>query len=100
MTLRELRRRYIRIEDGYRVARSRGDACVFFRRGECAVYAVRPVPCRTWPFWPEVMSRSDWAKEVLGFCPGAGKGRLHFGDAIREALRMKRAHDRDLEEDR
>ncbi len=99
-TLRDLRRRYIRIQDGYRVARARGDGCIFLSDGECSIYDVRPVPCRTWPFWPELLRRAAWERDVLSFCPGAGIGELHSPSEVRRALRLKRSHDRELEADR
>lgn len=51
------------------------DDCMFLKDGKsCGVYAARPGQCRTWPFWPEVMSAKAWSREVASFCPGVGKG--------------------------
>lgn len=50
--------------------------CTFFdpaRRG-CTIYPVRPVQCRTWPFWnSNLESRQAW-DEMCKSCPGAGNG--------------------------
>jgi Fe-S-cluster containining protein len=64
----------------------RGLDCVFLRldstgKASCAVHAVRPSQCRTWPFWPEsIQSPEAW--EALGkACPGvdaAGDSRESF----------------------
>ena len=64
LTLREVRRRFLRREDGYRVARSKKGACVFLTDCRCSIYDVRPIPCRTWPFWPENLKRGVWESEV------------------------------------
>lgn len=48
--------------------------CLFLKDKRCGIYEARPVQCRTWPFWPEVMNAKTWKKEVLSFCPGVGKG--------------------------
>ena len=41
--------------------------CIFLENGKlCSVYDLRPVQCRTFPYWPEVMeSRETWNTEKL-----------------------------------
>jgi Fe-S-cluster containining protein len=99
LSIPELRRRYIKIEGGYRVARSRDSACVFLDDCSCIIYPVRPVPCRTWPFWPELRSSKWWKSHVLPVCQGAGSGRMHSLREIESAMRQKVAHDAELEND-
>lgn len=51
--------------------------CIFYdnKRG-CTVYKVRPVQCRTWPFWDmNVESPEAWAS-TEAICPGSGEGEL------------------------
>lgn len=48
--------------------------CMFLKNNRCSAYEARPTQCRTWPFWPETMSAKAWKKEVVNYCPGAGKG--------------------------
>ncbi|MEQ8765656.1 MAG: YkgJ family cysteine cluster protein [Planctomycetota bacterium] len=69
-------RRYLR-RVGDRISlieRTNGD-CIFYRDGEgCTVYEDRPLQCRTYPYWPEVVrSRADWESEGRR-CPGIDKG--------------------------
>ena len=60
----------------------RDGSCVFYSKGGCSVYAVRPRQCRTWPFWRAVLhSPERWADEAAD-CPGMGRGALHARDAI------------------
>jgi Fe-S-cluster containining protein len=99
LSLGAVRRRYIRIENGYRVARSRAAACVFLDDCSCTIYPVRPVPCRTWPFWPDAMAGSEWEAAVKPLCRGVGQGRLHPRGQIEAAMRRKAAHDRELDEE-
>jgi Fe-S-cluster containining protein len=44
-------------------------ACIFFdeKRECCAIYPVRPVQCRTFPFWEQFRKNE---KEVRKECPG------------------------------
>jgi len=97
LTLGELRRRFTTREDGYRIARSTGGACAFLSGYRCTIYRVRPVPCRTWPFWPETMKRRVFDDEVRPFCAGVGRGRLHSREEIERALAEKARHDEALE---
>ena len=56
---------------------SEAEECTFLKNKKCEVYQARPMQCRTWPFWPEVMNAKAWNAEVKSFCPGVGKGRLY-----------------------
>lgn len=53
--------------------------CVFLdpQTQGCQVYAVRPIQCRTWPFWPSNIETTDSWKRTCSVCPGAGVGKLH-----------------------
>lgn len=64
--------------------------CRFLEGNRCGVYEARPIQCRTWPFWPEVMAPKAWSKEVKSFCPGVGKGRLHTAAEIEAVLETQR----------
>jgi Fe-S-cluster containining protein len=61
--------------------------CMFLKGKSCGVYEARPTQCRTWPFWPEVMSAKAWAKDVKAFCPGVGRGPVISGDQIEQQMR-------------
>lgn len=68
--------------------------CRFLKNGNrCGVYEGRPMQCRTWPFWPEVMNAKAWKKDVAAFCPGVNKGRLWTGDEIEQLIRDQVAWD-------
>ena len=42
----------------------------------CRIYPVRPVQCRTWPFWrSNLESRETW-RETARICPGLGAGEM------------------------
>lgn len=60
--------------------------CMFLKNKQCTVYEARPTQCRTWPFWPEVMSPKAWRKEVIEFCPGVGKGKLWTAEEIQARI--------------
>jgi Fe-S-cluster containining protein len=60
--------------------------CVFWKEG-CRVYGGRPWQCRTFPFWPEILSSGD-AWDALA-CPGIGKGK-RYGPSYIESLLKER----------
>jgi Fe-S-cluster containining protein len=56
------------------------------RRG-CAIYEVRPLQCRTWPFWPENLeSQKSWDRAARR-CHGMNHGRRQFTAEQVEAIR-------------
>lgn len=52
----------------------------------CSVYAVRPLQCRTWPFWDGLLASPAAWERARRSCPGMGHGR-HYDLAEIEALR-------------
>lgn len=58
--------------------------CIFWSPEQgCSVYEVRPLQCRTWPFWRRnLASRAHW-RAAARSCPGMDRGPLF--DAARIA---------------
>ncbi len=83
LPLRRFRARFThRTKAGDRTLASRGDACIFLDERGCRIYPVRPVQCRTWPFWPEnIVDGAAW-QTAAADCPGIGQGRLHAAPVI------------------
>lgn len=80
------------LPSGRRVLRDgANDDCVFFNREQgCTVYEVRPIQCRTWPFWERnVVDPESWA-ETQQRCPGAGHGELISVEEITRRVRQIR----------
>lgn len=62
--------------------------CPFYISGECAINPVKPVQCRTYPFWTEiVVSRRSWRREKQD-CPGIGKGQCYSPEDVQKYLDM------------
>ena len=67
--------RYCREEDGWTVLAIDAPACPFLDgASRCSIYSVRPMQCRTWPFWQENLERVVWEGPVRDCCPGIGRG--------------------------
>ena len=65
--------------------------CVFWEAGRgCTVYPVRPVQCRTWPFWESNVSDPDKWAEVEAICPGSGGGALIPVDEITRRVQARK----------
>ena len=67
-----------------------GDCVLWGEKGRgCLVYPVRPIQCRTFPFWREhVKSLEAWAA-LAGYCPGVNQGRLLSAREIARRLKKK-----------
>lgn len=64
------------------VLKSKGDACILLDNDACSVYPVRPVQCRTFPFWPaNLKSKYRWKMTAL-VCEGIGQGRVYTSTEI------------------
>jgi hypothetical protein len=61
--------------------RANGD-CIFLMPQGCAVYDVRPIQCRTFPFWPENLRSGRSWDALKARCPGVGRGKTHSLDEI------------------
>jgi Fe-S-cluster containining protein len=70
-----------------------GGDCIFLQReGEktfCGIYSVRPLQCRTWPFWAENLRTPDSWNRAHQKCPGMNRGK-HYDYVQIEVLRTKR----------
>jgi Fe-S-cluster containining protein len=55
----------------------------------CSIYSVRPLQCRTWPFWNENLASPENWERGKRRCPGMGKGSRHFSlekiDSLKDA---------------
>lgn len=70
-----------------------GGDCVFLKReggkALCSIYPVRPLQCRTWPFWDHnLKTKSAW-DDASKNCPGMNRGK-HYDFVAIEGIRLKR----------
>lgn len=73
-----------------------GDCCFLKTEGgkrTCSIYPVRPLQCRTWPFWDVLLDTPDeWADAATG-CPGINKGTKYDFVQIEIRRTAKRVED-------
>lgn len=82
-----------RVQFRYSLTEKSDGDCIFLKRdGEksyCSIYDVRPLQCRTWPFWTENLRSVDsWNRAALT-CPGMNRGKEYNFVAI-EDIRLKK----------
>jgi Fe-S-cluster containining protein len=89
LPVEQVRRRWVR-RVGQRhslVEEPRSKDCCFLRYdadglSKCLVYPVRPIQCRTWPFWPaNLVGPENWCLAGRR-CPGINRGQTHTSDEI------------------
>jgi Fe-S-cluster containining protein len=67
--------------------------CGFLRDGGCSIHPVKPLQCRAFPYWPELVGNKGNWKKTGKWCPGIGKGDLVNITMAREvAAEMRAAH--------
>lgn len=90
LTRKHLRR--VGIRHSLTEDKATGDCCFLEHKGGkriCGIYPVRPLQCRTWPFWNgNLKSQDAWTLSSLD-CPGMNDGDLHDFEHI-EILRKAR----------
>lgn len=78
--------RYTETDEGWPILSMATPDCPFLDGARCGIYPVRPVQCRTFPFWREnLKSRAAW-KRLERFCPGVGRGKVHSLSVVRAHL--------------
>jgi Fe-S-cluster containining protein len=65
--------------------------CEFLHRSDdgkaaCTIHKVRPIQCRTWPFWKSNLESPEAWKEVGQECPGLNRGKLYSLPVIQEQM--------------
>ena len=76
-------RDHLVVDDGWITLKPDLPACQFLDEdGRCGIYPVRPIQCRTWPFWEINLDRKVWEGEVNAICPGSRSGPVHDPDRI------------------
>lgn len=97
LTTRKFTQKFCTKTDGvFHIADQGGPTCVFLENKMCTVYKVRPTQCRTWPFWPETMNAKSWKKDVVAFCPGVNKGKVHSAESIAASIEEQAQWEADL----
>jgi hypothetical protein len=86
----EFRRTYVRsLWRGLSLREKSNYDCILLDgQGRCIAYELRPLQCRTWPFWPSNLRNPGAWQEAASRCPGIGRGPLIPCEEI-EAIRME-----------
>ena len=63
--------------------------CIFLKNHKCSIYPVRPIQCRTFPFWPQNLKSEKRWSIIQSECPGIGMGPLFTKDDIEDIFKGK-----------
>ena len=64
--------------------------CILWNSG-CIVYMARPLQCRTFPFWENIISSYKAWKIAASGCKGMDSGELHTESEINHCIKMRAA---------
>lgn len=94
LTPAEFERRYVvRTRHRLRLRKPKNAQCHFLLAGGCSIHPVKPVQCRLFPYWPELVEDRNAWNETARYCPGIGQGPLiQIGTALETAHEMKSAY--------
>jgi uncharacterized protein len=94
MTRKAFEAKYVyRTRHEIRLRKPRAKQCHFLEEGGCGIHPAKPLQCRTFPFWPEIVERKITWLRTARYCPGIGKGELiQIGDALEIANEQRQAH--------
>lgn len=74
ITRGEFVRRHLAIDGRRFVLEVDSGGCRFFDGKGCVIHPAKPLQCRSWPYWPElVRTPRAWRAAARG-CPGIGQG--------------------------
>ena len=92
MSASDLTRTHLRpVASGFSIAEEPDGSCRFYNQG-CEIYPVRPLQCRTYPFWfSQMRSLRLWEKARCQ-CPGIGNGALYSRGSILDMLSRSMDH--------
>jgi Fe-S-cluster containining protein len=86
------RRRYVfRYDDETESLKMPAGRCAFLdETSRCRIYPVRPLQCRTYPFWPELVAHGYAWRLERRRCEGIGRGAVVPLARIERALKRQR----------
>lgn len=77
LTQAEFRRQFVCGPKGReRLRKPRAKQCPFLIAKGCGVHAVKPLQCKAFPFWPEILDKASERRDAAAYCPGLGHGPL------------------------
>jgi hypothetical protein len=59
-----------------RFRKPRNKQCPFLLSDGCSVHEIKPLQCRAFPYWPELLEKASERREAAKYCPGMNKGPL------------------------
>lgn len=76
------------VRSRYSLKELKSGDCIFFQRESvrCDIYEVRPVQCRTFPFWEELLLKQSFWEKTGEDCPGINQRDFHSFEEIERVL--------------
>ena len=74
-------------DDGIRI-NAQGRCMFLNEQQQCDIYQVRPLQCRTYPYWPEIMHRRSCWEAEASRCEGIDRGKEVAASLIRSQLAL------------
>jgi len=63
--------------------------CIFYDQG-CSIYPVRPIQCRTFPFWRDILKSKVRWDQTAETCQGINSGKLWDKESIKKFMKANK----------
>jgi Fe-S-cluster containining protein len=91
--------KFVSSENGiFRIFENTEKYCIFLENNECAIYPVRPLQCRTFPFWPENLKSQYRWNQLKEFCPGIDNEKHFTFSEINQICSQQKMYDKLLKQ--
>ncbi len=90
-TLLEKYLRVVNVGEYYQLSllEKSNNECIFLENNKCSIYNNRPIQCRTYPFWPQIISSKENYLKEKDYCPGIGNGKIVENSVIEAKLNRR-----------
>jgi uncharacterized protein len=80
----KFRKKFIQYKENGLYVHSSEIDCFFLKDNRCEIYSLRPLQCRSYPFWPSVYRSKDSLRTLQKNCAGAmkGTGKIFSRDSV------------------
>jgi len=78
--LRQVGKRWSLLED------PKNFDCIFLKDNKCQIYPVRPMQCKTFPWWLQNLTSEESWQQAAKTCEGIGRGEVVPSEVIEECL--------------
>ena len=93
-TVEEVKKKYCRFaKNKWALLEKANYDCIFLQDRKCRIYPARPIQCKTYPFWPDLLQSKEHFESISSYCKGLNNPKDVFSyEEIQEKLKEYLEH--------